>query len=105
MRISVIMPVYNERATVVSVIERVRALPIEKEIIIVDDGSTDGTREILAAIQNPEPKIQNRKGSARSRETYPIFSSGLTFPWTTASPLAPAAHVTPLAMTFRTVLS
>jgi len=47
MRMSIIMPVYNERATVLEIIDRVEALPLEKEIIIVDDGSTDGTRDLL----------------------------------------------------------
>jgi glycosyltransferase involved in cell wall biosynthesis len=45
--ISVVMPVYNERATVREIIRRVKAVDREKEIIIIDDGSTDGTREIL----------------------------------------------------------
>jgi glycosyltransferase involved in cell wall biosynthesis len=41
------MPVYNEHRYVLEVIERVRAVPVPKEIIVVDDGSTDGTRELL----------------------------------------------------------
>jgi glycosyltransferase involved in cell wall biosynthesis len=47
--LSVIIPVYNEKSTISEVIEKVSAveLPIEKEIIVVDDGSTDGTVEIL----------------------------------------------------------
>lgn len=45
--LSVIMPVYNERATIESIIERVMAEPTPKELIIVDDGSQDGTREWL----------------------------------------------------------
>lgn len=47
--LSVIIPVYNEKTTISEVIEKVWAveLPIEKEIIVVDDGSTDGTVEVL----------------------------------------------------------
>ena len=41
------MPVYNEKSTIEKILEKVRAVDIEKEIIIVDDFSTDGTREIL----------------------------------------------------------
>ena len=47
MRLSVLMPVYNESATVAAAIERVRSVPLSFEIVCVDDGSTDGTREIL----------------------------------------------------------
>ena len=45
--ISVIVPVYNESATIEELLGRLRGAPFEKEIIIVDDYSTDGTREIL----------------------------------------------------------
>tara|TARA_Y100000588_G_scaffold388917_1_gene490294 strand:- start:1502 stop:2173 length:672 start_codon:yes stop_codon:yes gene_type:complete len=41
------MPVFNEKTTIVEIVKRVRDAPYEKEIIIVDDASTDGTREIL----------------------------------------------------------
>src|SRR6476661_6350333 len=41
--LSVVVPVYNEAATIMSLIDRVRAVPLQKEIILVDDGSTDGT--------------------------------------------------------------
>lgn len=44
------MPVYNERNTVLHVLERVLRVPIRKEIIIVDNCSTDGTRDILQAV-------------------------------------------------------
>ncbi|HLN57657.1 MAG TPA: glycosyltransferase [Thermoanaerobaculia bacterium] len=47
MKLSVVMPVYNEAKTVREIVRQVQAVPIEKEILIVDDGSTDGTREIL----------------------------------------------------------
>lgn len=45
--LSVVIPVYNERETLETLIERVKAVPIQKEIILVDDGSTDGTQEKL----------------------------------------------------------
>jgi len=45
--LSVVIPVYNERATIHEILRRVRAVPIKKQIIVVDDDSTDGTREIL----------------------------------------------------------
>jgi len=46
-RLSVVIPVYNERGTLETIMSRVEAAPFEKEILIVDDGSTDGTRDIL----------------------------------------------------------
>jgi glycosyltransferase involved in cell wall biosynthesis len=46
-RLSVVMPVYNERSTIEEILERVLKVSVEKEVIIVDDGSTDGTREML----------------------------------------------------------
>lgn len=45
--LSVAMPVYNERHTLLDILERVRSVEIPKEIIIVDDGSTDGTRDLI----------------------------------------------------------
>ena len=50
MRLSVVIPVYNEARTIREVVERVRAVGIDKEILLVDDGSTDGTRDHLADI-------------------------------------------------------
>ena len=50
MKLSVIIPVYNEINTIAEIIERVKGVPIEKEIIVVDDGSTDGTRERMGNI-------------------------------------------------------
>ena len=47
MKLSVVMPVYNEAKTIREIVRRVGEVPVEKEILIVDDGSSDGTREIL----------------------------------------------------------
>ncbi|MEE2685559.1 MAG: glycosyltransferase family 2 protein [Planctomycetota bacterium] len=49
-RLSVVIPVYNEAATLEEIIERVSAVPISKEIILVDDCSTDGSRDLLKSI-------------------------------------------------------
>jgi glycosyltransferase involved in cell wall biosynthesis len=46
--LSVVIPVYNEAATLREVLAAVEAVPLDKEIVLVDDGSTDGTREVLA---------------------------------------------------------
>lgn len=50
MKLSVLIPVWNEGATLLEILEQVRAVPVEKEIILVDDGSTDGTRDILQSL-------------------------------------------------------
>ena len=50
LRISVVVPVYNEKDTLLEIIRRIRAVPIPKQIILVDDGSTDGTRDLLATL-------------------------------------------------------
>jgi glycosyltransferase involved in cell wall biosynthesis len=58
MKLSVVMPVYNEQATLREVVSRVLAVPLEVELICVDDGSRDGSREILAELQIDHPQIR-----------------------------------------------
>jgi glycosyltransferase involved in cell wall biosynthesis len=50
MKLSVVIPVYNEKSTILEVLRRVRAVSIPKEVIIIDDFSTDGTRGMLQAL-------------------------------------------------------
>ncbi|HEY8286666.1 MAG TPA: glycosyltransferase family 2 protein [Chloroflexota bacterium] len=57
MKVSIIIPVYNEVSTIREILARVRSSPIEKEIVVVDDGSTDGTQELLAQETAPETRV------------------------------------------------
>jgi len=57
MKLSVIMPVYNERATLERVVQQVLASKIELELICVDDGSTDGSRDLLVELQKQHSQI------------------------------------------------
>src|SRR5438132_14010642 len=52
MKLSIVVPVYNEKLTIDRVLERIQNTPYEKEIIVVDDCSTDGTREILRSFDS-----------------------------------------------------
>jgi glycosyltransferase involved in cell wall biosynthesis len=58
MKLSVIIPVYNERATLKHVVDRVLSVPLEVELICVDDGSNDGSRNILSELQNQHPQVK-----------------------------------------------
>jgi glycosyltransferase involved in cell wall biosynthesis len=57
MRVSVVMPVFNEAKTVEQAVERVMASPIDKELVIIDDGSSDGTPAKLAELKQRWPQI------------------------------------------------
>ena len=68
-KLSIIIPVYNEWQTIRELLDKLLALNLEKEIIVVDDGSSDGTSEILASISYPLVRVfrhpKNRgKGAA-----------------------------------------
>jgi glycosyltransferase involved in cell wall biosynthesis len=49
-KLSIVIPAYNERKTIEEILVRVHELPVDKEIIVVDDGSRDGTRELLSGL-------------------------------------------------------
>jgi glycosyltransferase involved in cell wall biosynthesis len=57
MKLSVIIPVYNEERTLKIIVQRVKDTPFEKEIVLVDDGSTDGTHAILKELAK-DPVIE-----------------------------------------------
>ena len=82
MELSVIIPVYNERNTITEVIRRVQAQPYETEIIIVDDASTDGTREALQQTDWPAGvhvfyHEKNRGKGAAIRTALPVASKDI----------------------------
>lgn len=58
MKLSVIIPVYNEVATLEKIMHQVLAVEMADEILIIDDGSTDGTRDLLPAIEALDPMIR-----------------------------------------------
>ncbi len=58
MKLSVVMPCFNERHTIREIVQRVIEQPYDKELLIVDDGSTDGTREILVELASENPAIK-----------------------------------------------
>ena len=71
--LSVIVPVYNEERTIAEILARVRAVPVPKEIIVVDDYSTDGTRTLLETeAQHADTRVhlhaenQGKGGAVRS---------------------------------------
>lgn len=50
MKLSVVVPVFNEKATIAEIIDRIRGTDLSIELIVVDDGSTDGTRDVLKRV-------------------------------------------------------
>jgi glycosyltransferase involved in cell wall biosynthesis len=73
MTLSVIIPIYNEKSTINTLLERVIATKLAGEIILIDDGSNDGTREVLAALEGTQgirvifhPKNQGKGAAVRS---------------------------------------
>jgi glycosyltransferase involved in cell wall biosynthesis len=57
--LSVVIPCYNERATVAELLRRVREVPIDKEIVVVDDQSTDGSRDVVAKLAAEWPELRH----------------------------------------------
>jgi len=76
-RVSFVVPAYNEASTIAEVLERVSALALDKQIIVVDDGSTDGTVEAVRNWAQGRDGVklvnlaQNRGKGAAIREAIP----------------------------------
>jgi glycosyltransferase involved in cell wall biosynthesis len=82
-RVSFVIPAYNEAPTLLDVLERVEALDVEKQIIVVDDGSTDGTSELLDewVLARPEHAVirqENRGKGAAVRAAIPHANGEIT---------------------------
>ena len=61
--LSVVVPAYNEWATIGEILEQIAATPFDKEIVVVDDGSTDGTRELLRSVEEGERELAGSDGA------------------------------------------
>jgi glycosyltransferase involved in cell wall biosynthesis len=77
--LSVVIPAYNERDTVLEILRRVRATPHRKEIVIVDDASTDGTRDLLKQVTGPDVRVifhERNQGKGAALRTAFAATSG-----------------------------
>ena len=92
MKVSIVIPVYNERAFIEEVLLRVQAAPIDKEIIVIDDRSTDGTRLLLEELDKAQSEgkreaiVQNGKARLSLENIRFLFQ---TAEWRQGSGLAP----------------
>jgi glycosyltransferase involved in cell wall biosynthesis len=68
-RLSVVIPVYNEEATLGEVVGKVLALPNLLEVVVVDDGSTDGTAEVAGALARSNPRVRLERLKVNSGKT------------------------------------
>jgi len=56
-KLSIVIPVYNEERHVLDVIRRVAAVPLEKELVVVNDASRDGTRDLLEEVERDPARV------------------------------------------------
>lgn len=83
MRISFLIPAFNERSTILEVLERIEALGLDSQVIVVDDGSTDGTAEVLQEWNERHPdavvvRQENRGKGAAIRTAIPHIDGEIT---------------------------
>jgi glycosyltransferase involved in cell wall biosynthesis len=78
-KLSVVIPVYNEKKSLLEIIRRVQSVPIEKEIILVDDFSTDGTRDLLRDLEKQQFKVlyhERNQGKGAALRTGFLHATG-----------------------------
>jgi glycosyltransferase involved in cell wall biosynthesis len=83
MRVSFLIPVYNEASTIAELVERVCALPFEKQLVVIDDGSTDGSSAIIDELAARLPEVRvvrqaNRGKGAALRAGIPLLDGEIT---------------------------
>lgn len=76
MLISVVIPVYNERQTLPELLRRVRAVDFPKELLLVDDGSTDGSREWLEQLASGQVELEGGRNENRLRVLFQPENQG-----------------------------
>ncbi len=79
LKLSIIIPVFNERETLPQILDQIQKLPYQTEIIIVDDGSTDGTRNFINNLNDPDIQIllhENNMGKGAAVRTAQPHVSG-----------------------------
>jgi len=82
MKLSIVIPVYNEKDTLEKIFRLVQETPYEKEIIAVDDASTDGSRDILARLaeqyDNVRAFFHERNQGKGAAQAAPLFRSPIS---------------------------
>ena len=77
-RLSVVVPVYNERLTLPEILERIQAVAMPKEIVIVDDCSTDGTRDYLRRFETELIRSALIQTGGRQRQAARLLGTKVT---------------------------
>src|SRR5438067_103342 len=70
--VSIIIPVYNERAYIEEVLVRVQATDLEKEVLVIDDGSSDGTRDLLRDLEKAQADGRSEVPVQNGRTCLPL---------------------------------
>ena len=69
MKVSVVIPVYNERAFIEEILLRVQAVALDKEIVVIDDRSTDGTLDLLREFEQAAGRPEQREVAVQKRQS------------------------------------